>query len=229
LTNVSSTRETLNAREIPLTYMDFTMTSRRGRIARRSMITKRAMNTRLATHAREVDQMITRAAMDARQTMLVLEISDFTTANDQLNRIREEVNIMIATAATDTREAMELMDDMDITAVSLLFDEVIEALNVMSARAMGMFATFEANLVINNTSVYRGVDLSSIPSVEFKLNQVGDEKMCTVCLENFTDGETLKMIEECAHMFHVQCIGTWLVTQCTCPICRRRLCHHTTH
>lgn len=43
---------------------------------------------------------------------------------------------------------------------------------------------------------------------------------CTVCLSEFTDGETLRVLPKCRHAFHVPCIDTWLRSHTNCPLCR---------
>ncbi|XP_042510360.1 E3 ubiquitin-protein ligase ATL41-like [Macadamia integrifolia] len=45
---------------------------------------------------------------------------------------------------------------------------------------------------------------------------------CTVCLSNIEDGEMGRLLPNCKHMFHVECIGVWLSSHSTCPICRTR-------
>ncbi|KAI3412786.1 RING-type domain-containing protein, partial [Psidium guajava] len=43
---------------------------------------------------------------------------------------------------------------------------------------------------------------------------------CTVCLTEFSDGETLRVLPKCGHAFHVPCIDTWLRSHTNCPLCR---------
>lgn len=43
---------------------------------------------------------------------------------------------------------------------------------------------------------------------------------CTICLEEFKDGETTAAFIACNHRFHAVCIKTWLVKNDTCPLCR---------
>ena len=41
---------------------------------------------------------------------------------------------------------------------------------------------------------------------------------CTICLLNYT--EETKKTTECNHTFHDECIGRWLQTNNSCPLCR---------
>uniref|UniRef100_A0ACD5ZL45 Uncharacterized protein n=1 Tax=Avena sativa TaxID=4498 RepID=A0ACD5ZL45_AVESA len=46
---------------------------------------------------------------------------------------------------------------------------------------------------------------------------------CAVCLSEFEDEEKLRLLPECSHAFHPDCIGEWLAAHVTCPVCRRSL------
>ncbi|GMN57231.1 hypothetical protein TIFTF001_026347 [Ficus carica] len=43
---------------------------------------------------------------------------------------------------------------------------------------------------------------------------------CAVCLSEFEDGEEVRALPGCAHVFHATCIDMWLYSHTTCPICR---------
>ncbi|XP_024517756.1 RING-H2 finger protein ATL72 [Selaginella moellendorffii] len=46
---------------------------------------------------------------------------------------------------------------------------------------------------------------------------------CIVCLQEFGHGERMKLLPNCGHGFHVDCIGAWLMSHSSCPICRHRV------
>nr|XP_043615986.1 RING-H2 finger protein ATL38-like [Erigeron canadensis] len=46
---------------------------------------------------------------------------------------------------------------------------------------------------------------------------------CAVCLNEFQDHETLRLLPMCSHVFHRECIDTWLAAHVTCPVCRADL------
>ena len=48
---------------------------------------------------------------------------------------------------------------------------------------------------------------------------------CTICLLNYT--EETKKTTECNHTFHDECIGRWLQTNNSCPLCRAVLNQQT--
>jgi E3 ubiquitin-protein ligase ATL41 len=43
---------------------------------------------------------------------------------------------------------------------------------------------------------------------------------CAVCLGPMVDGELGKLLPACRHVFHVECIDSWLRMSATCPVCR---------
>ncbi|KAL2332741.1 hypothetical protein Fmac_013954 [Flemingia macrophylla] len=53
------------------------------------------------------------------------------------------------------------------------------------------------------------------------------ETECLVCLGDFQQEESLKLLPKCNHAFHVLCIDTWLRSHKTCPLCRAFIVHDT--
>ncbi|KAF3631739.1 RING-H2 finger protein ATL54 [Capsicum chacoense] len=43
---------------------------------------------------------------------------------------------------------------------------------------------------------------------------------CSVCLNEFQDDESLRLLPNCKHAFHIRCIDTWLRSHTNCPLCR---------
>ncbi|KAG7611689.1 Zinc finger RING-type [Arabidopsis suecica] len=46
---------------------------------------------------------------------------------------------------------------------------------------------------------------------------------CSVCLSEFQDEEKLRIIPNCSHLFHIDCIDVWLQNNANCPLCRTRV------
>ncbi|XP_015867601.3 putative RING-H2 finger protein ATL53 [Ziziphus jujuba] len=74
-----------------------------------------------------------------------------------------------------------------------------------------------------------GLDFSfvhSLPITQFKKDNQGKSEMaqsnmdCAVCLGEFEEGEWLRHLTNCKHVFHISCIDTWCLTNSNCPICR---------
>jgi hypothetical protein len=48
----------------------------------------------------------------------------------------------------------------------------------------------------------------------------GEEGFCTVCQETLKEGERIRSIVKCQHLFHAVCLDPWLKNNTSCPICR---------
>lgn len=46
---------------------------------------------------------------------------------------------------------------------------------------------------------------------------------CAVCLGAVKEGEMVRQLPDCGHMYHVECIDRWLAAHRTCPLCRSEL------
>lgn len=46
---------------------------------------------------------------------------------------------------------------------------------------------------------------------------------CSVCLSEFQEDESLRLLPKCSHAFHIPCIDTWLRSHTNCPLCRARI------
>ncbi|XP_074293687.1 RING-H2 finger protein ATL22-like [Silene latifolia] len=47
-----------------------------------------------------------------------------------------------------------------------------------------------------------------------------DDTTCPICLSDYCPQETLKILPECNHQFHADCIDQWLRSKGVCPFCR---------
>jgi len=64
---------------------------------------------------------------------------------------------------------------------------------------------------------------------QMKELRVGNEaEECAVCLVEFEDSDTVRMLPLCQHVFHQHCVDQWLASRLTCPICRQKLIWHDT-
>ncbi|KAK1307465.1 hypothetical protein QJS10_CPA10g01158 [Acorus calamus] len=72
-----------------------------------------------------------------------------------------------------------------------------------------------------------GLDESVIKSIWVCKYKRGDGFVdgtdCSVCLSEFREDESLRLLPKCAHAFHVPCIDTWLKSHSNCPLCRANI------
>lgn len=73
----------------------------------------------------------------------------------------------------------------------------------------------------------QGLDLfllNRLPVVQFSALKASPKGVeCAVCLCNFEEDEALRLLPNCGHSFHQDCIDMWLFSHTTCPLCRRSL------
>ncbi|XP_074278449.1 RING-H2 finger protein ATL66-like [Silene latifolia] len=74
----------------------------------------------------------------------------------------------------------------------------------------------------------KGLDMLVIKAMPIILHQGSavereDEMECCICLGVFDDGDKVKVLNECNHRFHSDCVDRWLIGQATCPLCRLSL------
>ncbi|KAL4347138.1 hypothetical protein GQ457_17G020030 [Hibiscus cannabinus] len=72
-----------------------------------------------------------------------------------------------------------------------------------------------------------GLDEALIKSITAFKYKKGDGLVegtdCSVCLNEFRDDESLRLLPTCSHAFHLPCIDTWLRSHSNCPLCRANI------
>ncbi|CAN0927329.1 RING-H2 finger protein ATL80 [Linum grandiflorum] len=71
--------------------------------------------------------------------------------------------------------------------------------------------------------------LRSLPKQTFSADYAAKFSDCAICLAEFAVGDEIRLLPQCGHGFHVNCIDTWLGSHSSCPSCRQILvasrCH----
>ncbi|KAL4376468.1 hypothetical protein GQ457_02G023390 [Hibiscus cannabinus] len=66
--------------------------------------------------------------------------------------------------------------------------------------------------------------LDTIPILSFTGENVKDlgtgQTECVICLGEIKEGETVRLLPNCRHLFHVPCIDSWFLAHSCCPVCR---------
>ncbi|KAH0783380.1 hypothetical protein KY290_002978 [Solanum tuberosum] len=63
--------------------------------------------------------------------------------------------------------------------------------------------------------------ISAITICKYKTGEgIIEGTECSVCLSEFEEDETLRILPKCNHAFHIPCIDTWLRSHTNCPMCR---------
>ncbi|KAI3699335.1 hypothetical protein L2E82_43577 [Cichorium intybus] len=94
-------------------------------------------------------------------------------------------------------------------AVETTFDEVHNIFDIGGSKGMAEYSVEK----IPKVAITRDNDV----------DESGERVSCSVCLQDFQLGETVRSLPQCHHMFHLPCIDKWLVRHGSCPLCRRDL------
>ena len=75
----------------------------------------------------------------------------------------------------------------------------------------------ESNLKKKLKTVIYKVDRKKLKKDEENL--IFKQDMCTICLEAFKNGDKVKIMPQCQHVFHEKCCANWLHEKFRCPNC----------
>ncbi|KAF8101108.1 hypothetical protein N665_0210s0043 [Sinapis alba] len=103
-------------------------------------------------------------------------------------------------------------------------------LSAVQSQMGAVDATFDELSSIFDTGGSKGLTgdvVDRIPKIKItgrnNLDASGNKDSCSVCLQDFQLGETVRSLPHCHHMFHLPCIDNWLLRHGSCPMCRRDL------
>ncbi|KAK7348145.1 hypothetical protein VNO80_22694 [Phaseolus coccineus] len=74
-----------------------------------------------------------------------------------------------------------------------------------------------ARIALTSRGLHPSV-ISTLPVFTFSASAQPSE--CAVCLSEFENGETGRILPKCNHSFHTECIDIWFQSHTTCPLCR---------
>lgn len=63
--------------------------------------------------------------------------------------------------------------------------------------------------------------LSGLTSISAGGCEEGGDTECSICLNEFDEGDTVRRLTNCGHCFHKSCIDLWLLRRADCPLCKR--------
>lgn len=79
----------------------------------------------------------------------------------------------------------------------------------------------------------QGLDPAVISSLPIVLHQLWSPPVgasvddCCICLGIFQEGDKVKLLPECKHYYHSECVDRWLSTHTSCPLCRASIRVHS--
>lgn len=70
--------------------------------------------------------------------------------------------------------------------------------------------------------------VQAIPVCKYSKSEgLVDGSECAVCLSEFEEEESLRLLPKCNHAFHLPCIDKWLQSHSNCPLCRANILSST--
>ncbi|RWR81340.1 RING-H2 finger protein ATL66-like protein [Cinnamomum micranthum f. kanehirae] len=92
-------------------------------------------------------------------------------------------------------------------------------------RQLAASGTGSPQLHLPSRAQSTGLDPLAINSLPIHLHHspAAGEVQCCICLSSFQKGEKVKVLPDCNHSFHPECVDMWLSHQSSCPLCRASL------
>ncbi|MCO5569353.1 hypothetical protein L7F22_023065 [Adiantum nelumboides] len=109
----------------------------------------------------------------------------------------------------------------ELHSVEIFIDELQEGRKGLDRAALEALPTFVYSSKLDSTHASQQQQGGSgLPEMEHGKSSSKPMAECPVCLSEFQEAERGRLLPNCKHRFHVECIDTWLLANGTCPVCR---------
>jgi len=134
------------------------------------------------------------------------------------------------TTTQNTNTSSRSRDSLNSFFSSLFRNELPSGYGIgnMEISVMGVNPTEEEeNIVISHHNIFNNtkIKLYSLENgedgEEGEEGDVEDVPKCSICLENIENGQIIREITKCKHIFHVECADKWFENNIKCPNCRQ--------
>jgi hypothetical protein len=95
--------------------------------------------------------------------------------------------------------------------------EIEDADSISRWGRMSSFSSYAALPWNKNAGLSPG-DIEQLSTETFC--QAGDEAECAICLSDFCEGDAIRRLPRCGHVFHKSCIDLWVLRRADCPLCK---------
>ena len=68
-------------------------------------------------------------------------------------------------------------------------------------------------------TIIKFLPVSEVKEIRKNNNENNNNNKCIICLSDFEIGDQVSALP-CAHVFHTECIASWLKKHCQCPVCK---------
>ena len=148
------------------------------------------------------------------------------------NIIHPPQNIQYQIHNTDLNSLMDIYEAlMNINHGPNVLDQTINSLNSLNTLVQVLMNPVPIPVLgigLGNgrmEDVIVGLDRADLDKLrvaiytDFEERDKHDRDMCSVCFEKFIDSDICRELK-CKHLYHQNCIDTWLDEHITCPVCR---------
>jgi hypothetical protein len=149
-----------------------------------------------------------------------IENSDYPPNGVAHIRLNRAIEIVI-----DSIQSLEgAVNNFDQLVFGLIYGQLSTRTELESIEGMIRLSRI---LNLNFPSRLTQDEIDALPKIKF-LKQTDSPssillvEKCPICLTEFTDQEIINQLN-CSHLFHLQCISTWLSENDSCPTCRRKV------
>lgn len=105
-------------------------------------------------------------------------------------------------------------DDDDLTRGALKTEEIMDS----KIESLDVNHSADAKTTV---STEQALQNSEAVNESFEAELFTTCTMCSICIDEFEDGETIRILPKCHHGFHFDCIKPWLTErQSRCPLCK---------
>ncbi|CAG7876925.1 unnamed protein product [Brassica rapa] len=132
-----------------------------------------------------------------------------------------------------------LHGDQSLSKVSALMRRIMNGKAIMGLVRPAVLKAYQWQIMGVDTSYLeisdmyhydqepKGLSVNSIKNIPtFYFSCSGDHQTtssCSICLQDWEEGQVGRKLERCGHTFHMKCIDQWFLRQVSCPICRDHL------
>ena len=116
-----------------------------------------------------------------------------------------------------TRRIMQLLNSFEAVGI---FTNLLNGMNGVNGDANGnnsggneIGLTEEERMNLPHRTV----------SAEYFSQEFINEQTCTICTENYINGDKVIILPGCQHLYHTRCIDPWLIKKSACPNCRSNI------
>ncbi|KAM3399284.1 hypothetical protein ACQJBY_004590 [Aegilops geniculata] len=113
--------------------------------------------------------------------------------------------------------AARLLSGSVFASISSALDSQIDAFQHDSGAGERGGDLFEPSYPVMAT---RRPTVDRLPVTEITNETTGQQTTCPICLHEFQAGEYARILPACSHVFHLECIDSWLIWKPECPMCR---------